>query len=90
MTKAELAAMVAKKTGTDLEKAKSAVEAMIEAISETIISGESIYLRGFGTFSRKKRAAKKGRLIKEGKQVDIPEHFVPNFKPGKKFKIRLR
>ena len=48
-------------------------------------SGENIYIRGFGSFITKKRAAKIGRNIKKNVAVEIPEHFIPAFKPSKEF-----
>ena len=47
--------------------------------------GENIYIRGFGSFITKKRAAKIGRNIKKNIAVDIPEHYIPAFKPAKEF-----
>jgi DNA-binding protein HU-beta len=47
--------------------------------------GENIYIRGFGSFITKKRAAKIGRNIKRNTAVQIPAHFIPAFKPAKEF-----
>jgi len=52
---------------------------------ESLITGENIYIRGFGSFITKKRAAKIGRNIKKNVAVHIPEHFIPAFKPAKEF-----
>ena len=48
-------------------------------------NGENIYIRGFGSFIVKKRAAKVGRNIKKNTSVFIPEHYIPAFKPAKEF-----
>jgi DNA-binding protein HU-beta len=48
-------------------------------------NGENLYIRGFGSFIIKKRAAKIGRNIKKNVAVSIPEHFIPAFKPAKEF-----
>lgn len=45
-----------------------------------------MYLRGFGTFQLRKRAAKNGRDITKGTNIWIPEHMTPAFKPSKEFK----
>jgi hypothetical protein len=50
-----------------------------------LIGGENIYIRGFGSFITKKRAAKIGRNIKKNIAVEIPEHYIPAFKPAKEF-----
>jgi DNA-binding protein HU-beta len=42
-------------------------------------------VRGFGSFVIKKRAKKIGRHIKRNESIEIPEHFIPSFKPAKTF-----
>jgi DNA-binding protein HU-beta len=44
-----------------------------------------VYIRGFGSFVIKKRAKKIGRNIKKNVAIEIPEHFIPVFKPAKVF-----
>ena len=51
----------------------------------SLADGENVYIRGFGSFVVKKRAKKIGRHIKENKAIEIPEHFIPAFKPAKIF-----
>jgi DNA-binding protein HU-beta len=57
----------------------------METIKTTMVKGENVYLRGFGTFLLKKRAAKTGRNISNGTTVNIPAHVIPAFKPCKEF-----
>ena len=61
------------------------LEALFKEIKTTLQSGENVYIRGFGSFIIKKRAKKIGRHIKKGKAIEIPEHFIPSFKPAKVF-----
>jgi len=90
MTKAEIVNEIMNKTGAE----KVAVEAMVEAIMETIktsmAKGENIYLRGFGTFLLKKRAEKIGRNITKNTSVKIPAHMIPAFKPAKEFTTEIK
>ena len=58
---------------------------MFKEIKFTLSKGENIYIRGFGSFIPKKRAAKIGRNIKRNTAVQIPAHFIPAFKPAKEF-----
>jgi DNA-binding protein HU-beta len=58
---------------------------MFKEIKASLAKGENIYVRGFGSFITKKRAAKIGRNIKRNTAVQIPEHFIPAFKPAKEF-----
>ena len=86
MTKAEIVAEISKKTGVEREKALKVVEALMVTIKEQTANGEDIFLRGFGTFTTKERAAKMGRLIKENKSVVVPAHKIPFFKPCEDYK----
>ena len=81
MTKAEMVAEISNVTGVEKEKALKVIEAMMVVVKEKTADGEDIFLRGFGTFTTKTRAAKIGRLIKENKSVVVPEHKIPYFKP---------
>lgn len=86
MTKAEIVAEISKKTGVEREKTLKVVEALMVTIKEQTANGEDIFLRGFGTFTTKERAAKMGRLIKENKSVIVPAHKIPFFKPCEDYK----
>ncbi|MBR3618294.1 MAG: integration host factor subunit beta [Bacteroidaceae bacterium] len=86
MTKAEIVAEISKQTGVDREKALKVVEAFMVTIKDTTAKGEDVFLRGFGTFTTKSRAAKMGRLIKENKSVVVPAHNIPFFKPCEDYK----
>ncbi len=89
MTKAEIVAEISRQTGVEKDKALKVVEALMVTIKDQIANGEDIFLRGFGTFTTKIRAAKVGRLIKENKSVVVPEHKIPYFKPCEDFKEML-
>lgn len=86
MTKAEIVAEISRQTGVEREKALRVVEALMVVIKDKTAEGEDIFLRGFGTFTTKTRAAKVGRLIKENKSVIVPEHKIPYFKPCEDYK----
>ncbi len=85
MTKAELVTKIADKTGIDRAVVLEVVESMMESVKETMVSGENIYLRGFGSFVIKHRAEKTGRNISKKTTIKIPAHNVPSFKPAKEF-----
>ena len=50
----------------------------------------AIQLRGFGTFFRKRKAAKKARNISKNTMIEIPEHEAPAYKPSKEFAASLK
>jgi DNA-binding protein HU-beta len=85
MRKADLISEIADKTGIPKVDVMVTLETMFKEIKKTLIDGENIYIRGFGSFITKKRAAKIGRNIKKNISVQIPEHFIPAFKPAKEF-----
>src|ERR1044071_3226610 len=85
MRKSDLINNISDKTGIPKVDVLVTVESLIKEIKENISKGENIYIRGFGSFITKKRAAKIGRNIKKNVAVNIPEHYVPAFKPAKEF-----
>ena len=85
MRKADLVNQISEKTGIPKVDVLMTLETMFREIKESLSKGENIYIRGFGSFITKKRAAKIGRNIKKNVAVQIPEHFIPAFKPDKEF-----
>lgn len=90
MTKAELVTEIAKKTSIEEAVVMQTVESLMKVIRESLVNGENVYLRGFGSFVVKKRAQKVGRNITKNTFVVIPEHFVPAFKPVKTFVTKVK
>lgn len=85
MTKAEIVAEIANKTGIEKVTVQNTVEAFMETIKNSMIGGENVYLRGFGSFIIKERAEKTGRNISKNTTIIIPAHKIPAFKPAKSF-----
>jgi len=82
MTKAELIAAVADRTGLTKAAAENAVVAVTESITETLASGEAVSLVGFGAFRPKHRAARKGRNPKTGDPMMIEASNSVRFTVG--------
>jgi nucleoid DNA-binding protein len=85
MTKAEIVNEVAKATGVEKVTVQTVVEAFMENVKESIVKGEPVYLRGFGSFIVKHRAKKAARNITKKTTMTIPAHDIPAFKPAKVF-----
>ena len=85
MRKSDLINNISDKTGIPKVDVLVTVETLIKEIKGNISKGENIYIRGFGSFITKKRAAKIGRNIKKNVAVHIPEHYIQAFKPSKEF-----
>jgi DNA-binding protein HU-beta len=85
MRKVDLINKISDKTGIPKVDVLVTLETMFKEVKATLAAGENLYVRGFGSFIVKKRAAKIGRNIKKNVAVAIPEHFIPAFKPAKEF-----
>ena len=90
MTKAELVNEISTKTGIEKVAVQETVESLMKVIKTSIVNGESVYLRGFGSFLVKKRAQKTGRNISKNTTIIIPEHSIPAFKPAKTFVEKVK
>ena len=90
MTKAEIVADIANKTGIEKVAVQASVEAFMEAVKGSLNNGENVYLRGFGSFTVKKRAQKTGRNISKNTTIIIPAHNIPAFKPSKSFVEKVK
>mgnify|MGYP002510803847 FL=1 len=85
MTKADIVNEVAKATGLEKQNVQRVVEAFMESVKASVAKDNSVYLRGFGSFTAKKRAQKTARNISKEKTIIIPAHYIPAFKPSKTF-----
>ena len=85
MRKADLVNRISEKTGVPKVDVLVSLEMFFNEVKTTLSSGENVYIRGFGSFIIKKRAKKIGRHIKKNEAIEIPEHFIPTFKPSKIF-----
>ena len=83
MTKAELVAAVAAKTGATKKAAEESVNAFVEVVTNTLVEGEKVQLVGFGSFEVRKRAARKGRNPQTKEEIKIPASKSPVFTAGK-------
>ena len=86
MNKTELSAAVAAKSDLTRKQAEAAVNAMVDAIKETLAAGDKVQVVGFGTFEVKDRPARKARNPRTGEPIDIAASKAPVFKAGKALK----
>ncbi len=90
MRKADLVAAISDKTGLAKVDVLVSLEALFKEIKTSLEAGENVYVRGFGSFIIKRRAKKVGRHIKKGASIEIPEHYIPSFKPAKVFMEQVK
>lgn len=86
MNKSEMIDAIAE--GADISKAAAgrALDAVIDAVTNTLKKGESVNLIGFGTFEVRDRAARTGRNPQTGATIQIAAAKSPAFKAGKALK----
>lgn len=90
MTKSELIARLAGRYRQLVAKdVEVAVNAILEAISASMVKGERTEIRGFGSFGVNHRPPRIGRNPRSGELVQVPEKYVPHFKPGKDLRKRV-
>ena len=90
MTKAEIVSEIAAKTGLEKQVVLTVVEAMMDTIKTSMINGNEVFLRGFGSFIIKHRAEKTARNISKNTTIIIPAHNIPAFKPAKEFMEKVK
>ena len=84
--KNDLIGVVAEKAGLTKAQAGEAVDAVFDAITSSLKSGDEVRLVGFGTFAVSKRKATVGRNPAPGAEINIPASNQAKFKPGKGLK----
>lgn len=85
MTKAEIVNEVAKTTGFEKAQVLATIEEFTNVVKGSLIAGNPVYMRGFGSFIIKHRAQKAARNITRKTTMTIPAHDIPAFKPAKSF-----
>src|SRR6201991_2445583 len=84
MTRSDLVAQLAERfTQITARDTELAVKTILDAMSDALVRGHRIEIRGFGSFTVNRRPPRIGRNPRSGESVQIPEKRVPHFKPGK-------
>ena len=90
MTKSQLIELLSARHSQLAPKdAELAVKTMLDAMAQTLASGNRIEIRGFGSFGLNYRPPRTGRNPKTGERVQVPRKYVPHFKAGKELRERV-
>jgi len=89
MNKLDLAVYIARKTDLFQKDALAIIDCLTRTIQEALAKGDEVIIRGLGKFETKERSARKIRNVVTGKEIEIPAHRVPFFKPSQKLKDRI-
>lgn len=89
ITKQALIQEIAKSTGFVRNDIKTVIEQFLDLLAEKLIEGNTIEIRGFGTFACKPRKARPARNPRTGETVLIEERMVPSFKFSNDIKDKI-
>jgi len=86
VTKADIVDQIASATGLTKLETEAVINGFIASVKDAVVSGETIHLRGFGSFQAQHRAARTARNPRTNQEVKIGERYVPVFKASKEFR----
>ena len=89
LTKSDLIEELAAVSGLTKKDSEIVIETIFEQITQALVKGDKIELRGFGSFRVRHRNARRGRNPKTGTLVSIPRRRVPFFKVGRELRERV-
>ena len=89
MNKLDLAVYVARKTGLFQKDALAIIDCLTRTIQDALAKGDEVIIRGLGKFEIKERSARRIRNVVTGKEIEIPAHKAPFFKPSQKLKNKV-
>ena len=90
MRKPELAAAIAAETGLSKDKSSEVITLLTDHIGRALGDGDSVTIPGFGTFTRRSRAERRGKNPRTGEEITIPASNSVGFRPGKSLKDLVR
>ena len=89
MNKSDLTRTLSKDIGLSKQKAEQIVDMVFDTMSKTLVSGDRIEIRGFGSFVVNEYDGYTGRNPKTGEQIPVEGKRLPFFKAGKELKERV-
>ena len=91
MTKADIINQITDTTGLQRRDVAVVVECFMDSVRKSLLDKrENVYLRGFGSFIIKHRAAKTARNIQKNTTITVEAHDMPSFKPAKSFAEKMK
>jgi integration host factor subunit beta len=86
VTKSDLVSALAEKMNIPMKTSDTVIDTIFGSMSKTLIDGERIEIRGFGSWFVKEYAGYRGRNPKDGRAVEVKSKKLPFFKAGKDIK----
>ena len=82
MTKADIVAQIIAETGLEKPTVIVIVENLMDTLEKSMVDGNEVFLRGFGSFILKKGAQQTGGVITTRTTIDVPAQVIAFFKPS--------
>ena len=89
MNKSELIEALAQEINIPHREAAAITNTVIDTMTEALANGESIEIRGFGSFVIKEYGSYEGRNPKTGKKIKVKPKKLPFFKVGKELREKV-
>jgi len=90
MNKSELINSLSEETTFSKRDVARVLESFTRIVERTLRNGGKVAITGFGSFTVSRRPARKGINPATKERIDLPEIFVPKFKPGKNLRETVR
>jgi integration host factor subunit beta len=90
MTRSELIIRLAEKANhLSMKDVEDAASVILTAVTQALVDGGRVEIRGFGSFDIHQRPPRTGRNPKTGESVEVPVRHLPHFKPGRELRERV-
>ncbi len=89
MNRSGVISVLKEESNLSRKEAEKITEVFFDIIEETLVKGERVEIRGFGSFTVNEYKSYTGRNPKTGVQIDVPAKKLPFFKVGKELKDRV-
>ena len=89
MNKTQLIDAVAKEANIKKRDVESAIESLINIITEEVAKGEKVQITGFGSFERKERGERNIKNPRTGEPMTVAPSKSPSFSAGRVFKEKV-
>ena len=89
MTKSELIDAVARRQGIPRPTAERVVNVLFDAVSDALLRGDRVEIRGFGSFRARHYDGYTGRNPRTGEPIVVEPKVLPVFKVGKELRVRV-
>lgn len=86
MNKSDLIEALAEELNLPARTSSSIISTILDAMTETLVKGENVEIRGFGSFTVREYAAYTGRNPKTGEETEVKPKKLPFFKVGKELR----